>query len=78
MNEGDGYMVVVSVFPIHLRLAKDGLRHGCTRLENGDIQDLADEIRDKRQNPGVPVPYQRYNSPVGDFYSPFPNGVALA
>jgi len=53
--------------------------HGCTRLQNEDIQDLVDKIRDfKQQNPGVPVPYQRYNSPVGDFYSPLPKRIVLA
>jgi RHS repeat-associated protein len=53
--------------------------HGCTRMQNEDIQDLVDKIRDfKQQNPGVPVPYQRYNSPVGDFNSPLPKGTVLA
>ncbi|MGI9115818.1 MAG: RHS repeat-associated core domain-containing protein, partial [Chthoniobacterales bacterium] len=49
--------------------------HGCTRLQNEDIQDLVDRVRDfKRDNPGVPIPYSRSAPPVGDFPNLFPGG----
>ena len=42
--------------------------HGCTRMQNDDIQHLVDKVRDfKEKNPGIPVPYSRSRPPVGDF-----------
>jgi hypothetical protein len=47
-------------------------------MQNEDIQDLVDKIRDfKSQNPGAPIPYQRFSSPVGDFNPILPAGVAV-
>jgi len=49
--------------------------HGCTRLQNDDIQDLVKRVRDfRRANPGVPIPYSRSAPPVGDFPNLFPGG----
>jgi RHS repeat-associated protein len=49
--------------------------HGCTRLQNEDIEDLVNRVRDfRRDNPGVPIPYSRSAPPVGDFPNLFPGG----
>ena len=42
--------------------------HGCTRMQNEDIQDLVNKVRDfRRNNPGIKIPYSRSRPPVGDF-----------
>jgi RHS repeat-associated protein len=52
--------------------------HGCTRLQNEDIEDLVNRVRDfRRDNPGVPIPDSRSAPPVGDFPNLFP-GVAIS
>jgi RHS repeat-associated protein len=42
--------------------------HGCTRMQNEDIQDLVDKVRDlKKQIPSLQIPYSRSAPPLGDF-----------
>jgi RHS repeat-associated protein len=49
--------------------------HGCTRMQNSDIQDLVDHVRKFLQdNPGARLPYSRSAPPVGDFPNLIPGG----